>query len=43
MPGLLGSDVVKRSDRGPLARNMVLFGQVDRQSQIGELGRSIVG
>ena len=43
VPGLLGRDVVERADRGPVAGDLVLLGQVDRQAQVGQLGGPVVG
>ena len=43
MPGLLGRDVVERADRGPLAGDLGLFGLVDRQSEVGQLGDAVAG
>ena len=43
MPGLLGRDVVERADRGPVAGDLVLLGQVDRQPEVGQLGGAVAG
>ena len=43
MSRLLGSDVVEGADGGSLTSNSIIFGQVDRQPQVGELGCSITG
>ena len=42
VPRLLGGDIVERADRRPVARDPILLGQVDRQSQVGQLGGPVV-
>ena len=43
MPRLLRGDVVEGADGGSFARDAILLGQVDRQSQVGQLGGPVTG
>ena len=43
VPRLLRRDVVERADGGPVAGHLGLVGQVDRQPEVGQLGRPVAG